>query len=108
MLKQLLEPKDEVLTGRLQGVIDIERVADSKRRALESRPRDFLQSTYASGEIRRLVESINKRLNSADAETGLFLAEGPKGVAMGGSLNQARHRGDARFARFAQKSTLSC
>lgn len=80
MLKQLLDPKAEVLAGRLQGVIDIERVADSKRRALESRPRDFLQSTYASGEIRRLVEAINKRLNSAEAETGLFLAEGPKGV----------------------------
>ncbi len=80
MLKQLLEPRDEVLTGRLQGVIDIERVADPKRRALESRARDFLQSTFVSGEIRRLVEAINKRLNSAEAETGLFLAEGPKGV----------------------------
>ncbi len=31
MLKEILEPKDEVLTGRLQGVIDIERVSDSKR-----------------------------------------------------------------------------
>jgi hypothetical protein len=80
MLKQLLEPKDDVLNGKLQGVIDIERVTDSKHRALESRPRDFLQSTFASGEIRRLVESINKRLNSAEAEPGLFLAEGPKGV----------------------------
>jgi hypothetical protein len=80
MLKQLLEPKAEVLAGRLQGVIDLERVADTKRRALESRPREFLQSTFASGEIRRLVEAINKRLNSDDAETGLFLAEGPKGV----------------------------
>lgn len=80
MLKQLLEPKDDVLNGRLQGVIDIERVSDSKHRALESRPRDFLQSTFASGEIRRLVESVNKRLNSAEAEAGLFLAEGPKGV----------------------------
>src|SRR6476620_9864926 len=80
MLKQLLQPKDEVLSGRLQGVIDLERVADPKKRALESRARDFLQSTYVSGEIRRLVESINKRLNTADAETGVFLAEGPKGV----------------------------
>lgn len=80
MLKQLLDPKDDVLNGKLQGVIDIERVADSKHRALESRPRDFLQSTFPSGEIRRLVESISKRLNSAEAETGLFLAEGPKGV----------------------------
>jgi predicted AAA+ superfamily ATPase len=80
MLRQLLEPREEVLNGRLQGVIDIERVTDSKRRALEARPRDFLQSTFVSGEIRRLVDSINMRLNSAEAVTGLFLAEGPKGV----------------------------
>lgn len=80
MLKQLLEPKDEVLSGRLQGVIDLERVADPKKRALESRAHDFLQSTYVSTEIRRLVESISKRLNTTDAETGVFLAEGPKGV----------------------------
>src|ERR1039458_1871397 len=80
MLKQLLEPKDEVLTGKLQGVIDIERVSDPKRRALEARAGDFLQSTFISGEIRRLVEAFALRLNSAEAETGLFLAEGPKGV----------------------------
>jgi hypothetical protein len=80
MIKELLDPKDEVLSGRLHGVIDLERVADPKKRALESRARDFLQSTYVSGEIRHLVESINKRLNTADAETGVFLAEGQKGV----------------------------
>src|ERR1035441_3131297 len=80
MLKQLLEPKDEVLTGKLQGVIDIERVSDPKRRALEARAGDFLQSTFISGEIRRLVEAFALRLNSAEAEPGLFLAEGPKGV----------------------------
>ncbi len=80
VLKKLLEPRDEVLSGRLQGVIDIERVTDAKRRALESRASDFLQSTCVTGEIRRLIETINKRLNSVEAETGLFLAEGPKGV----------------------------
>jgi hypothetical protein len=80
MLKHLLDPKDEVLSGRLQGVIDIERVADPKRRALESRAKDFLNSTFVSGEIRKLVESINQRLNSEDAVAGLFLAEGHKGV----------------------------
>ncbi len=80
MLKQLLEPRDEVLTGRLQSVIDLERVTDPRRRSLESRPRDFLASTYVSGEIRRLVEGLHTRLNSSETETGLFLAEGPKGV----------------------------
>src|SRR5690242_11821264 len=80
MLKQLLEPRDEVMSGRLQSVIDLEQVTDPRRRALESRPRDFLSCTYVSGEIRRLVEGLGKRLNSSEAETGLFLAEGPKGV----------------------------
>src|SRR5580698_2453283 len=80
MIKEMLEPKDEVLAGRLQGVIDIERVSDPKKRALEARAKDFLQSTFVSGETRKLVGAINQRLNSAEAETGLFLAEGPKGV----------------------------
>jgi hypothetical protein len=51
MIKEMLEPKDEVLAGRLQGVIDIERVSDPKKRALEARAKDFLQSTFVSGEI---------------------------------------------------------
>ena len=80
MIREMLEPKDEVLSGRLQGVIDIERVSDPRRRALEARAKDFLQSTFVSGEIRRLVEAFALRLNSSEAETGLFLAEGPKGV----------------------------
>ncbi len=86
MLKQLLEPRDEVLTGRLQSVIDLERVTDPRRRSLESRPRDFLASTYVSGEIRRLVEGLHTRLNSSETETGLFLAEGPKGVGKSHNL----------------------
>jgi len=45
MLKQLLEPREEVLTGRLQSTIDLERASDPRRRALESRPRDFIAAT---------------------------------------------------------------
>jgi len=91
MLKQLLEPRPEVLTGRLQGVIDIERVSDPKRRALEARVRDFFASTYVSGEIRSLVTGLHHRLNSADAETGLFLAEGHKGEGKSHVLLIALH-----------------
>src|ERR1035441_1014467 len=79
MLKQLLEPRDEVMNGRLQSVIDLERVADPRRRALESRPRDFLACTYVSGEIRRLVEGLNKRLTSAEAGAGLSPRGRPQG-----------------------------
>jgi len=80
MIKDILKPRPDVLGGRLHGVIDIERVADRKRQALEARVQDFFNATYVSGEIRRLIEGIDKRLNSTEAETGLFLAEGPKGV----------------------------
>ncbi len=80
MISSLLQPRPEVLAGRLQGVIDIERVTDPKRRSLESRAREFFQSTYLTGELRRLITTLHTRLNSDGAEPGLFLLEGPKGA----------------------------
>lgn len=91
MLSDLLQPRKEVREGRLQGVIDIERVTDPKRRALEARVKDFFASTFVSGEIRQLVTGLHKRLNSAEAETGLFLAEGRKGEGKSHVLLVALH-----------------
>ena len=54
MIRSLLQPRQNVLAGRLQGVIDIERVSDPKRRSLESRAREFFDSTFLTGELRRL------------------------------------------------------
>ena len=80
MISSLLKPRPDVLAGRLQGVIDIERVTDPKRRSLESRAREFFDSTFLTGELRRLISTLHTRLNSDGAEPGLFLLEGPKGV----------------------------
>ncbi|MCE0498498.1 MAG: hypothetical protein LV481_11190 [Methylacidiphilales bacterium] len=91
MIKQLLKPRPDVISGKLQGVIDIERVTDRKGHALEARVKDFLASTYVSGEIRSLITKLNKRLNSSDAETGLFLAEGHKGEGKSHVLLVALH-----------------
>lgn len=91
MISNLLQPRADVLGGRLQGVIDIERVSDPKKRALEARVKDFLASTYVSGEIRQLISRMDRRLNSADAETGLFLAEGHKGEGKSHALLIALH-----------------
>ena len=91
MIKQLLQPRKEVLAGRLHGVIDIERVSDPKKRALEARIKDFFASTYVSGEVRRLVAGLHRRLNTTEAETGLFLAEGHKGEGKSHALLVALH-----------------
>ncbi len=86
MIKEILQPRPDVLSGRLHGVIDLERVSDSKKKALESRAKEFFDSTFVSGELRRLIEGIHHRLSSDDAVTGLFLAEGPKGVGKSHAL----------------------
>jgi len=80
MISDLLQPRPEVTSGKIQGVIDIERVSDPKRRSLESRAKEFFESTFVTGELRRLISALNMRLNSDGSEPGLFLLEGPKGV----------------------------
>jgi len=111
MIKQLLQPRKEVLAGRLQGVIDIERVSDPKKRALEARIKDFFASTYVSGEIRRLVTGLHRRLNSSEAETGLFLAEGHKGEGKSHvllvALHLANHAGELQDWLQANELTFS-
>jgi hypothetical protein len=80
MIDSLLQPRQDVLSGRLQGVVDIERFNDPRGRSLESRAEDFFESTYVTGELRRLIGSLHTRLHSDGSEPGLILLEGPKGV----------------------------
>lgn len=98
MIKDILNPRVDVLAGKLQGVIDLERVSDPRGRALEARIKDFFAATYASGEIRKLITGLDTRLHSESAETGLFLAEGHKGEgkshALLVALHLLRHAGD--------------
>lgn len=80
MIDELLQPKPDVLAGKIQGVIDLQRYGSNKGKALEASADRLIDATYLTGEMRRLLEGLHRRLNSTDAETGLFLAEGIKGV----------------------------
>lgn len=91
MIKTLLEPRPDVISGRLQGVVDLERVTDSRNRAIESRVLDFFESTYVTGDVRRLITGLERRLTPDAAETGLFLAEGHKGEGKSHALLTALH-----------------
>jgi hypothetical protein len=79
MLANILSPRADVLSGRIQGVIDPDRITDPKKKSLEAKPLDFVNATWVSADVRRLVATLNKRLNTADAEVGTILFEGPKG-----------------------------
>jgi len=80
MIRAILRPRPDVLTGKIQGVIDLERFRKPKTKSLESEADAFLAATFPTGEIRTLVETLHRRLNQQSGETGLFLAEGTKGV----------------------------
>ena len=49
----LLKPRPEVLSGEIEGIIDLANLADSRRRKLEARPEHFFSLTYPTADIRR-------------------------------------------------------
>lgn len=91
MLSTILSPRPEVLSGRIQGVIDPDRIADPKKKSLEAKPLDFARATFVSADIRRLVKTLDARLNTSEAETGTILFEGPKGQGKSHLITLAYH-----------------
>ncbi|MCX6865170.1 MAG: hypothetical protein NTV46_02935 [Verrucomicrobia bacterium] len=80
MIRAILRPRTDVLTGKIQGVIDLERFRTPKGKSLESEADAFLAATFPTGEIRKLIETLQRKLNHQGEESGLFLAEGTKGL----------------------------
>ncbi|MFA5262785.1 MAG: hypothetical protein WC378_03100 [Opitutaceae bacterium] len=91
MLSHILSPRADVLSGRIQGVIDPDRITDPKKKSLEAKPLDFATATWVSGDIRRLITTLHKRLNSAEDEVGTILFEGPKGQGKSHLITLAYH-----------------
>lgn len=76
----LLVPRQDVLSeDGIEGIIDLRNLEDARRRKLESRPADFLDLTYPTGDVQRLVTSIHERFAGSRGVPGLFLMEGLKG-----------------------------
>ncbi len=91
MLSRVLSPRPDVLSGRIQGVIDPDRINDPKKKSLEAKPLDFARATWVSGDVRRLVKTLHVRLNSTDSEVGTVLFEGPKGQGKSHLITLAYH-----------------
>lgn len=91
MLSHILSPRADVLSGRIQGVIDPDRILDPKKKSLEAKPLDFARATFVSTDIRRLIKTLHTRLNSTEAEIGTILFEGPKGQGKSHLITLAYH-----------------
>ena len=73
----LLTPRTEVLNDQIDGVIDLQNV--NRRGRLENKPQQFLDLTFPTADVRRVVTEINTRFSTARPGAGLFLFEGLKG-----------------------------
>jgi energy-coupling factor transporter ATP-binding protein EcfA2 len=91
MLSHILSPRPDVLSGRIQGVIDPDRIEDPKKKSLEAKPLDFAGATYVSTDIRRMVKTLHQRLNHSAADVGTILFEGPKGQGKSHLITLAFH-----------------
>jgi len=76
----LLFPREEILSVEgPEPIIDLANVEDSSGKKLEARPFDFLELTYPTSDMRRVITSLGERFIDQPRVPGLFLFEGLKG-----------------------------
>jgi ABC-type multidrug transport system fused ATPase/permease subunit len=75
-----LKPRSEVISEEgVEGIVDLANLKDESKTKLEARPRDFLNLTYPTNDLIKVLEQINLRFSSDKEVAGLFLFEGLKG-----------------------------
>ncbi|MEA1928094.1 MAG: hypothetical protein U9N73_07785, partial [Candidatus Auribacterota bacterium] len=76
----IIQPRKDVLskTG-VEGIIDLENLRDEAGKRIEARPKDFLDLTYPSGDIKFVLQNLNERFSQDSPSAGLYLFEGYKG-----------------------------
>ena len=89
IMKDIVIPRNDVLKGIFQGVIQTHKV-DVQEKRLENNPREFLKITYPSSAIRRIVERIKEKLTGRSNQGG-FLLVGPYGSGKSHTLITLYH-----------------
>ncbi|MGB5156910.1 hypothetical protein [Desulfobacterium sp. N47] len=74
-----LTPRPETISSEIEGIIDIANLKDETKTKLEARPKNFLDLTYPTTDISKVIEHITLRFASSKTSSGLFLFEGLKG-----------------------------
>ena len=108
---QLLTPRKEVITDKgVEGIIDLANIKDETGEHLEARPEEFLNLTYPTSDVVRVLEEIHRRFAHPDQSSGLFLFEGLKGSGKSHLLllihNLFAHRETAQ--KWLERNRLVC
>jgi hypothetical protein len=75
-----LKPRPEVISEQgIEGIIDLANLKEPSTGKLETRPKDFLDLTYPTSDLKKVLEQINIRFTTDKEVSGVFLFEGLKG-----------------------------
>lgn len=76
----IIKPRKDVLSGDgVEGIVDLENLRDAAGKRIEARPRDFLDLTFPTSDVRYVLENLHQRFNDNKRSAGLYLFEGYKG-----------------------------
>lgn len=78
LIKDIMKPRQEVLEGKFQGVIQSHK-ADSEEVRLESNAQELFEVTYVSSALKGALERVNEKLTDASNQ-GAILLVGPYGA----------------------------
>ena len=75
-----LKPRQEAIPEKgIEDIIDLENLRDESKAKVEAWPDDFLQLTYPTLDVKKVLNEINTRFSSSKESSGLFLFEVLKG-----------------------------
>jgi len=78
LIKDIMKPREEIIEGKFQGVIQSHKV-DSVEDRLESNPEKLFRVTYISSALKRALERVNEKLTGVSNQ-GAVLIVGPYGA----------------------------
>lgn len=88
-IEDLVQPRQEVLDGNLQGVIQAYKV-ESEGDSIESEPEKFFSTTYPSNAIKNVLARVNDKL-TYESDRGGFVLSGPRGSGKSHALVTLYH-----------------
>lgn len=89
LISDIMTPRNEVLKGNFQGVIQTHKV-NTKESRLESNPQEFLDITYPSSVLKEILEKTYEKKSEISNQGG-FLLSGPYGSGKSHSLITLYH-----------------